>query len=472
MHAWPNAPLVIILAWLAFSPQLCRDACAQAPVPVTMATIASTAPAEIVDGSGADLPVNAGIFPITFFDDFSWRWFVALNWPATGTVRGQADANKMVGDLSGPRVWETWKSSYETIPPPGTIPQPWSSFAGPTPCATIPESDSGKTRLMASFTKFGDVSQADFLALAGPLVCQNSSYAHYEIKVNQPEYEFIVSKKLYDRTVIESLPGPLSFTNGSVEVKAAWREFKADEPQTIKDRFYRIKGMVKNYATGTCEERELGLLGMHIVHKTPLRPQWVWSSFEHVDNVPAVGQTPAPGTTFSLNDPAKPQVLSPSSAPGIVTDANYLKPDGSPGFPVMQVIRELPIHAETAAMNVRYQTALSGTVWANYMLVMTQWPTDTAVPDGAAFPSDSDGLSITNTAMETYFQSSTSCMTCHDFARNEKLDFVFFPAVHAQRMNPGSENAPTSLFINRLRSEFQKSRDKSRQLRNQRLGNK
>lgn len=444
-----------------------------APPPITKATISPMAPPEVVDGDGVDLPVNAGVFPIEFFDDFSWRWFVALNFPAETGVRGVPKPGGKIEDLTGNRVWETWKSSYEAIPPAGKIPKPWASFDGPTPCTSIPETNSGLERLIASFTKFGDISQADFGALAGPLVCQNNSYAHYEIKVNQPEYDFIVSKKLYDRNVIDNLPATFPpFTNGSIEIKAAWREIKSTEPQAVKDRFYRIKAKVKNYAANSCDERELGLIGMHIVQKTPLRPQWVWSSFEHVDNVPAFGQSPSPGSKFSLNDadPTKQSLNPPSPGPAAVTDATYVKMDGTPAVPVMQVIRELPLHAKTAAMNVRYQTALSGTVWANYMLVMTQWPTDTTVPEGQPFPSEADGLSISNTSMETYFQSSTSCMTCHDFARASKMDFVFFPAIHVQRQSPGSPAAPTTVFVKKLQSEFQKFKIESGKQRMKNLG--
>ena len=30
----------------------------------------------------------------------------------------------------------------------------------------------------------------------------------------------------------------------------------------------------------------MGLIGFHAVHKTVGRPQWIWTSFEHVKNVP------------------------------------------------------------------------------------------------------------------------------------------------------------------------------------------
>src|SRR4029079_465257 len=94
-----------------------------------------------------------------------------------------------------------------------------------------------------------------------------------------------------------------------------------------------------------------------------------------------------------------------------------------------QVVRELSLHPAlggaigTEATNLRYRTALAGTVWENYMLVCTQWPTQTSdsnvtPPDnirGNPFPdADAPDTTVTNTTLETYTQQFTSCMACHD----------------------------------------------------------
>lgn len=52
--------------------------------------------------------------PFPAFDNFSWRSFIALAWPAQTDAahRGEPDRSKMLGD-PGPRVWETFKSRYE-----------------------------------------------------------------------------------------------------------------------------------------------------------------------------------------------------------------------------------------------------------------------------------------------------------------------------------------------------------------------
>src|SRR5258708_39895811 len=33
----------------------------------------------------------------------------------------------------------------------------------------------------------------------------------------------------------------------------------------------------------------MALVGLHITQKTPSAPQWIWSTFEHLDNVPGPG---------------------------------------------------------------------------------------------------------------------------------------------------------------------------------------
>ena len=79
---------------------------------------------------------------------------------------------------------------------------------------------------------------------------------------------------------------------------------------------------------------------------------------------------------------------------------------------------------------------IKNTVWANYMLVMTQWPTQTSPESvnnpGKAFPRMNDGTNLANTTMETYEQEDPpgACMGCHHTVANAHgRDFVAFMAV-------------------------------------------
>jgi hypothetical protein len=132
-------------------------------------------------------PTPKGEDPFPFFDNYSWRSFIALNWPAmTGAAnRGRPDRTKSFGD-PGPRVWTTWKSRYEIFQPGGAEPSPWASYAGQNPCG-VGVNFANDVVTLSSFSAFHDFNQADFdlHELGGPLVAQNRTYARYEVRVNQ-----------------------------------------------------------------------------------------------------------------------------------------------------------------------------------------------------------------------------------------------------------------------------------------------
>src|SRR5690349_15587860 len=74
----------------------------QCPNPPVV-TISPDLPADVC------IPTSFSGNPITFFDDFSWRSFVALVWPVQNGLRGAPDITKSIGPVSGPLVFETYK---------------------------------------------------------------------------------------------------------------------------------------------------------------------------------------------------------------------------------------------------------------------------------------------------------------------------------------------------------------------------
>src|SRR5262249_60009355 len=75
-----------------------------------------------------------------------------------------------------------------------------------------------------------------------------------------------------------------------------------------------------------------------------------------------------------------------------------------------------PVIQEVADLNRQFRALLKGTVWENYMLLATQWPSDHASKtdcNGALAPTY-----LANTTLETYSQGRaplppSSCMACH-----------------------------------------------------------
>jgi hypothetical protein len=396
-------------------------------------------------------PTPSGQDPFPFFDDYSWRSFIALNWPTLRGAenRGLPDRTKAFGDIAGPRVWNNWKSRYEVFQPKGVAPSAWNSYDGANPCGPGFRND---IPTLSAFTAFGDFNQAVFSLdkVGNPLVAQNRNYARYEVRINRPEFDSIVGNKWYIAANLPTHDKPVPFNLGSTEIKAAWRILTDKDTPAIRARYYVRNAQVFDVAAGKCLPRDVALVGFHIVTKTPNRKQWIWSSFEHVDNVPGVGTggskepAPPPGIPFSFNDPAKPQALDPPSRPPPVSPANPPKADPDP----MQVIRKLPILPSTMKTNQAYWALpeIRDTVWRNYMLVMTQWPTtdQPEAPDNDGAPFPTSGSILGNTTMETYFQfDGGSCMVCHDISNRQGRDFVMFATFDAFR--PGIA-APAESF--------------------------
>ena len=55
---------------------------------------------------------------INFFDDYSWRAFAAMVWPAEHNRRGVTDSARGIG-AAGPRVFETFKGTRKSPPEAG-----------------------------------------------------------------------------------------------------------------------------------------------------------------------------------------------------------------------------------------------------------------------------------------------------------------------------------------------------------------
>src|ERR1051326_3002215 len=74
---------------------------------------------------------NNNVAGIKYFDDFSWRSFVALVWPASKSFqRGVPLTDYRPGDFSNSKVpvFQTYKADWEIFQPDGSEPSVWSSY--------------------------------------------------------------------------------------------------------------------------------------------------------------------------------------------------------------------------------------------------------------------------------------------------------------------------------------------------------
>ncbi|MES2113305.1 MAG: hypothetical protein V4577_31425 [Bacteroidota bacterium] len=289
--------------------------------------------------------------PIAFFDDYSWRLFIAMVWPAKAGERGLPDNTLSLDQPNTPKVFETYKSDWEIFKTDGSAPSPWNDFSTTVPCQTDPIGFNDM--VLASFSKFGNLGQAGFGDLVGPLVAQNNTYVRFLTGFNQIEFQQITDQKLYVRSNLTNV----TLGTGSIDVKSAWMVMNG---VAHPERYYTRQAWVLDPNSGNCSKVLVGLVGLHIVQKTPSRPQWIWTSFEQVDNVPQSGAI-AP---FAFNDgtvtpmPGSNPILFP---PPAIPPSHF------------NVTRTMPINPSTVTTNQQYQQALKtrNSIWQFYQLVET-----------------------------------------------------------------------------------------------------
>ncbi|WP_237051736.1 hypothetical protein [Lysobacter antibioticus] len=354
------------------------------------------------------------------FDLLSWQTFVAVNWPAA------ADGNPNTGTTIGadlPTVWENWKESREVFLPGGAAPPAWGTDPPP------PEVCKGVGDGTLNLTQVGktpnvlDESAEPFET--GPLIDQNGQYVRFAIMMNQDMFNRIVSDRLYSKAGQAAFNKPADFTQkqtpsnvGAIMIKSSWKVMGANDDRS---RFHTIKALVYTNpgehegVSASCKLQTMGLVGLHIVHKTKSAPQWVWSTFEHVDNAPSLGE-PQSKTSYNFFNKRCTACLANEPPPRPWNpNASYTQPT--------QVVREIPLTDRTKNLNAQYQASLrsanANSVWANYELISTQWPTQAHNPiDPSGTPAPTF---LANATLETYIQGKTpqgssSCMGCHNNA--------------------------------------------------------
>jgi len=102
------------------------------------------------------------------------------------------------------------------------------------------------------------------------------------------------------------LPGfTVEFPAGTILVKGAFRELNDEEAASGRFymttvRYYEDIGDSENHCY---HERVWGLVGLHIIHKTPTSPNFVFATFEQVDNLLTVDGYPDEDRTGRFYDP-------------------------------------------------------------------------------------------------------------------------------------------------------------------------
>jgi hypothetical protein len=373
------------------------------------------------------------------FDLNGWQMFLAVNWP----TNNQGQPAVSITDTSfGPPHWTLWQTSSQIYradgkrpiacgPAPGgallaeaTAQQPAALMRG-LPLIQKPANvDPRSVLVLGNLSAVGNISIVDLgkrngetdQAFSGPLIDQNHNFVHYDIALDPHEVSYVCDTGIYNINGQTAYSGKNNDTlafptgtdkvdwSGATEIKFAWKIIdtsKGDQP----GRFFTMPAIIPAAGGGT-QEVTVGLVGMHIAHKSQSSPQWIWATFEQVDNL--VGDPLAhPAVKPSFYDP-NCEICVPNLDPNATNDTTT---------PV-QAMRAVPIPGDKLRLNAEAQAVFRalGSVWQYYQLIDTQWPTDpTAKPTpwNAGLPDAINNKAggnptpvfLTNITMETYFQT-------------------------------------------------------------------
>lgn len=416
------------------------DAAGQAPT--------SGAPPIVVQPNlPADIPGGAQNASLAQAAAFAWQEFIALNWPAQAGVRDTPDTSLPFGNQSGPLVWETFRGKVEIFPGNGsaTVGPPGSTKGAPSYgydqppqyvyASTIAPCSGQTPPAQPAWVNLDEVSQIGLDAMYAGIVpaaatATNSQpqLIRFVAKANEQQYTYVVANKYWYgqgtsgspvqtafnnfTTAIGSTPPKvpqspyIDFPDGTVEVKAGWRQLGPnDNPaqfHTTTVRYYEGTASTPCYREATW-----GLIALHIIHKTPSAPSFVYATFEQASNLlvnqngnyvpvedangniinpPSASSPTTPALTYQ-DSPTNPQVsivgTSYCTSPGGLL--YYRNLAGDPGLPSAGNIcvnsRNNPIPSDIIAANTAAHSAIASyssqngvqsSPWMYYKLVNVQ----------------------------------------------------------------------------------------------------
>jgi hypothetical protein len=437
---------------------------------------------ETVTGDGPDKTKTPLEHRQRGFDFNSWLTFIALNSPADGSGIDQSKPNTKT-------KWEDRANFRQLLDVMllGGVASEWTDKKQPPPgCKTQFEANPDLMVIEMIEETFNQPFKT------GALIDQQGNYALFDILMNRQMFDYIQKHKLYSKTeqmnaansnLKVDFPAGTNPPDGQIEggdpggiiIKVSWKVLESDEE---KRKFHTVDALVslpRHYPNTEppCLRKTLGLIGFHVMHKTKSRLQWIWTSFEHVDNVPEQKDVdtrrlkpsynfynPRCNTTACPVNQTPPRPWDPVDSLGLKFHSPFKS----------QIVRTTPLTDDTKKMNRQFQGILKGTVWENYMLLSTQWPSDfncarkevadpkpelapnTDVekePDMNCAPAPTF---LANSTLETYSQgsvplASSSCMACHGNATSYQL-----PASGANQLGP--DGKPVAKFFNQTDFTF------------------
>lgn len=410
-------------------------------------------------------------------DTFSWKTFISINWLADSA--GSPDSTVCFGSQDGITVWEHWMPGSSVIVAEDSMPHKWQNglnkegFPRNSGANSAFNSNANRNFSTAEYWR-ANPAAATPMSLGGEnpedlaVIDQQGKETLYEIFWNKVAYDYAVDSRLYNdsgrKWFVKNWPNETkgltvynndtvfniekeyerayfsvgnaldsteyqqgmkfvyTINQGSMLIKSAWKQLSSEDDTS---RFHVRRAILQDGSPV-----KLGLVALHIMHKVAESPQWVWTSFQHVDNAPRMDKD----GNLQIN-PNKDYLYFNKD----LKDTNlYNKPpvyfgDKTPA--PTQVVQEYLTDYSPDSINQFFhgliKQADANSIWLNYELVGSQWPYNPDVFRAAGF--DPQPHFLANPLMETYHQKTSTCMQCHSKSR-----FLHVPKPKGHGSEPGT----------------------------------
>ena len=351
--------------------------------------------------------------------------------------------------LSLPRVWQFYKQLGEVF-----------GFTGEDqPCRSGTAAEIATAQILQSSGK--------------PLIDRNLNYIVFDTRMNARTEQYILANEFdsaesqprfrqagkvvdFPRGHYQDKAARTGGELGAIALKTSWKIIDTGASEEALS-YYTVDGLIavpgarSETGEALCIRTRIGLIGIHIMHRTDSGNggDWIWSTFEHVNAAPIADNSLDPnnilGELFAdgcladtvesqryilFNPDCKdcPTNTTPEAEWKWFEDAPHARGHATRGEFGTQVVRCWQIFESTAHVNAVWHAKLRDTVWSNYRLISTQWR---GSPGSELIPNGEVPRSLTNVTLETYDQYSHGgpCMGCHARAitlAGQGANFSFF----------------------------------------------
>lgn len=276
------------------------------------------------------------------------------------------------------------------------------------------------------------------------LIDQAGQPVFYTILLDSTWYNFAVRNHFNTADSFRVASPAMNFPTGgtgAIELKTAWRVAAVGDSTFIPNassRFFTVQAQIPTitivngrFVTDTTRMRQatLALAGMHVVGTVPDHPEFIWATFEQVDNAPSCTQTPS-----AINDSTRNAwSLYTANLPCASGSQCNARPDSlNASFKPTPVCRVVPFgDRDTTSENARNIRTLNASVQRqlpansilrSYRMIGGQWTNPGGLPARFGAGTNIFGSRLlANLTMESFLQptglpgdTGKTCFGCHN----------------------------------------------------------